>query len=69
MPRTDTELLEAVRETIFAVLTRGQDVTIDGRRYSRAQLPELRALERDLVARVRRGGRGRIPTRRIVPVE
>lgn len=64
---TEEQLLEEVRRAIVQVLTRGQDVSIAGKRYSRAQLGELRQLKTELeqsVARTRRRG---IRTRRVVP--
>lgn len=70
MPATPAqELLDQVRAAIVAVLTRGQDVTVSGKRYTRANLSELRELRKELEGEVRRESTGGIRTRRGVPLE
>lgn len=70
MPATPAqELLQQVRDAIEAVLTRGQDVSVGGKRYTRANLSELRDLRRELENQVRRESTGGIRMRRGVPLE
>jgi hypothetical protein len=67
MPDQTAEMLEQVNAAITAVLTRGQEVTINGKRYSRADLGELRQMRTDLEREVRRGAGPGMRIRRVVP--
>lgn len=63
-----SEFLEEVNAAILAVLTRGQDVTVNGKRYTRANLAELRQLRKELQIEVAAEARsGGIRLRQVVP--
>jgi hypothetical protein len=64
---TAAELLEAVNAAILQVLTRGQEVVVAGRRYTRANLNDLRALRDELAEEEIREERGGIRLRQVVP--
>ena len=64
---TAAELLEAVNAAILEVLTRGQEVMIDGKRYTRANLADLRSLRDEIEQEATREERGGIRLRQVVP--
>jgi hypothetical protein len=49
---TDQDLLDLVRQGIATVVATGQEIEIRGRKYTRADLGELRTLEKQLQSRV-----------------
>lgn len=49
---TDLEMYEAVRDASYNLLSKAKTVTIGSRTYTRHDLPELRALEKDYKAQV-----------------
>ena len=55
---TDAELLVQIDTAITTVLTSGQEYSIHGRAYRRADLKELRAWRKEVVAAVARATRG-----------
>lgn len=60
--------LVKVRAAIDTVLTSNQSVSVLGRTWTRAELSDLRAMERDLIARVGRLERGGVKIQRVVPL-
>jgi hypothetical protein len=62
-----TQQLTDVRTAITAVLTGpGQSYTLLGRQFTKAELSELRSMEKDLIARVGRLTRGGVKVQRAV---
>lgn len=66
---TAAEQLVEVQAAISAVLTRGQSVELNGRRMTRANLEELRDMERKLKFDISREDAGGIKLRRGVPID
>lgn len=63
MSEAAQNMLEKIEQAIVAVLTRGQDVTINGKRYTRANLADLKEMRRELRAEVVSSSRGGIRLR------
>jgi hypothetical protein len=61
--------LDAVRAAILGILSgSGQSYTIAGRTLQKADLRELRFMEKDLLARINRATNGGVRVRQIVPL-
>lgn len=59
MARSDSEILEAVREAIYATVTGNyQSLSASGRNLVRLSLKELREMEQDYAARVQEATAG-----------
>lgn len=55
---TDAELLVEIDAAILAILQGGQEYSIHGRSYRRADLKELRAWRKEVAGAVARAARG-----------
>lgn len=63
------EQLTNVRSAINQILTGpGQSHSVLGRTFQKADLAELRRMEKDLVARIGRLARGGVRVQRIIPL-
>jgi hypothetical protein len=65
---TVQQQLADTRAAISAILTSGQSGSAQGRQLTRADLGELRSMERELLSRVARLTRGGIRTTQIIPL-
>lgn len=65
---TAQQQLDQTRAAISAILTAGQSGAVQGRQLTRADLGELRSMERELMSRIQRLTRGGIRTTQIIPL-
>ncbi len=66
---TAAERLATVDAAIDKILTKGQSFTVGDITYTRADLPQLWRMRRDLQAETTRTGRGGIRVRQIIPTD
>lgn len=67
---TSQQLLDAVNAAILDLIQGGQEVTINGRRYRRAELEQLREMRKELESEVARleSGSNTVRARRVIPI-